>query len=141
MTIVVTPESITLGDRVRPVPHPRRVRRTRVRGRPGIPPGAVYLGRPTVLGNPFVHPEPGHAVEAYARLLLEPSPSFVIEPGGLQFARRFKRDILEWWFPGQCLPGLLEQLRGLPVCCWCPLDRPCHCDVIAYLVDSLPEAP
>lgn len=135
MNDAITPVLIEFGKTTVRVPHRLRVQRRRAKGEPGMPKGAVYVGRPTILGNPFIHPEPLEAVKAYARLLTENSPSFQIGPGGLQFAANYNICCLEWWFQKEMLPGLLSQIRGKQLACWCPLDRPCHADVLAALAN------
>ena len=91
----------------------KRIQRQRTKGW-RMPEGAVYVGRPTVFGNPFHVGEPcaqdGHAhdraevVDLYRR------------------AWRF-------WDPAP-----LESLRGHDLACWCPLDKPCHADVLLELL-------
>jgi hypothetical protein len=34
-----------------------------------------------------------------------------------------------------------EPLRGKNLACWCPLDRPCHADVLLELANSSPKEP
>ena len=34
----------------------------------------------------------------------------------------------------------LDQLRGKDLACWCPLDQPCHADVLLQLANALGEA-
>ena len=33
-------------------------------------------------------------------------------------------------------PGNLESLRGKNLACWCPLDQPCHADVLLQLANA-----
>lgn len=33
-------------------------------------------------------------------------------------------------------PGDIEQLRGKNLACWCPLDQPCHADVLLELANT-----
>ena len=32
-----------------------------------------------------------------------------------------------------------EHLRGKDLCCWCPLDQPCHADVLLEIANKDPE--
>jgi hypothetical protein len=77
----------------------------------GIPPQAVYVGRPTKWGNPFVvgvHGKQGECVELYRKWLME-------QPALIQQAR--------------------EELRGKDLVCWCaPL--PCHADVLMKMANE-----
>lgn len=112
---------------------PVRLQRSRARGW-RMPEGAVYVGRPTRWGNPFRHPDPAQAVAAYRRLLQGGTRSFAIEPGGLQFARDAHPDTLHWaWLDWARL--CLRDLRGRDLVCWCPLDQPCHADVLLELAN------
>jgi hypothetical protein len=78
-----------------------------------MPENAVYVGRPTRWGNPFRAGEPGvrdaaDAVRSYELLM---------------FARG-----------GRYADGL-RPLRGHDLVCWCPLDQPCHADVLLALAN------
>lgn len=84
---------------------PVRVQRFR---RHPLPPGAVYVGRPTRWGNPFrIGPDRTRS-EAVAEF------------------RTWLRACLA------ADPTFLDPLRGARfLACWCPLDGgPCHADVI-----------
>ena len=86
---------------------PRRVPLRRQRGW-RKPAGAVVVARPSRWGNPFVI-GPGRtredAVAAYARALLA---------GEL----------------GITVADVRRELAGRDLACWCPLDVPCHADVL-----------
>lgn len=102
-----------------------------------MPPNTVYVGRPTVFGNPFyvgmklrwdkdgiprvlVVLSRGFAVGLY-RLMLEES-SAISTPEMERWRKRI------WWN--------MEVLRGRNLCCWCPIDQPCHADVLLELANS-----
>ncbi|MGH6882856.1 MAG: DUF4326 domain-containing protein [Hypericibacter sp.] len=36
-------------------------------------------------------------------------------------------------------PGPIWLLRGHDLCCYCPLDQPCHADVLLELANGDPE--
>jgi len=75
-----------------------------------MPPDTVYVGRPTKWGNPFNGPD---SVEKY---------------------REF---ILSWYESGDA--GFikdLSKLNGKNLACWCPLDKPCHADVLLELANK-----
>jgi len=101
-----------------------------------MPPGTLYVGRPTIWGNPFLHPDPAEAVAAYRRLIAEGGTQcFTLEPGGLQFARNFHPNCLHWSYPN-FVREHIAQLRGFHFACWCPLDRPCHADALLDLANA-----
>lgn len=99
---------------------PRRIQRKRTRGW-RMPAGAVYVGRPTKWGNPY---RIGHypltaqrAVDLYRRWLA----------GEQTGARRPPS--------AEFLEAIRTELRGRDLVCWCPLDRPCHADVLLELAN------
>jgi hypothetical protein len=95
------------------IQRPVRIQRRRSAGW-RMPPGAVYVGRPTRWGNPFVvgaeHPA-AECVAAYRRWLAEP------EQLPLRTAAR-------------------RELAGHDLACWCPPGQPCHADVLLELVSG-----
>lgn len=79
-----------------------------------MPENTVYVGRPTKWGNPFTELEGLNAkgrVSAYRDLMA--------------FRLEFVSD--EW---------NLGELRGKNLACWCPLDQPCHADVLLELANK-----
>lgn len=88
---------------------PRRIQRKRTKGW-RMPPDAVYVGRPTKWGNPFVK-RPGETnadvVAAYENNL---------DPATMAAARR--------------------ELLGHDLACWCAEGQPCHADVLLRLANG-----
>lgn len=82
-----------------------------------MPPNTVYVGRPTKWGNPL-SVGPASKLDAYTRISavefykvhLERNPQLVEE------AKR--------------------ELRGKDLSCFCPLDQPCHADVLLELANA-----
>lgn len=102
-----------------------------------MPAGAVNCTRPTIWGNPFVHPDPAEAVAAYLRLVSGGMQSFSIAPGGLQFAKRFHRNCLHHAYGEFVRETAPKLLRGRTLLCWCALDAPCHVtDVLLPLANA-----
>jgi len=95
---------------------PKRIQRKRTKGW-RMPSDAVYVGRPTKYGNPYSLTSESKldaysrcsAVESY-RVYLERNPELV------ESARK--------------------DLKGKDLCCWCPLDKPCHTDVLLEVVND-----
>lgn len=92
-----------------------------------MPPNTVYVGRPSKWGNPFrvsngdcPHPDCG------------PRSHPPLTPEKAVAAYR------DWilGYPDLTLPVLREQLRGKNLACWCPLDQPCHADVLIELAND-----
>lgn len=105
---------------------PRRIQRKRTKGW-RMPLGAVYVGRPTVWGNPF---SGSSAVERY-RSAMSGCCSGV------------DGDVIERWFRDHGWKGrrpvaheVASWLRGHDLACWCALDQPCHADVLLELANQ-----
>lgn len=89
-----------------------------------MPLNCVYVGRPTIWGNPFSSDFAGLRRHEQGKVR-----------GAL--AERYRN----------YLPGLLkaqpyislEQLRGKDLACWCPLDQPCHADVLLEIANEVAQ--
>lgn len=96
---------------------PRRIQRKREKGW-RMPANTIYVGRPTIFGNPF---EGGTDVVAdYAAWL---------GPYGESLFPSLKNK--RYW-----LLNALPRLQGKNLCCWCRLDQPCHADVLLKLANA-----
>jgi hypothetical protein len=78
-----------------------------------MPGGAVYVGRPSKWGNPYTlawsggdPAAPVQAFRCYAEDMIDADPD-------------------RWLMP----------LVGRDLACWCPLDQPCHADVLLELAN------
>jgi hypothetical protein len=107
---MLTPEQV-----VKPI----RVQRRRGQK---LPPNTVYVGRPTVWGNPFKGPTREEAIEMYRADLEEALPDWSGECGGADWAVE--------------AAIRLPELRGKNLACWCPLNLPCHADVLLELANQ-----
>lgn len=114
---------------------PVRIQRKRTKGW-RMPAGAVYVGRPTRWGNSYV-------VTRTRRGWRVSGGEACVNSGMLseRAARGLAVDLyrLEWerWLAKE--PGarerLLRRLGGKDLACWCPLDKPCHADVLLELAN------
>lgn len=93
---------------------PKRIQRQRTKGW-RMPIGAVYVGRPTKWGNPFKIGTDGTAADCVAKYL-----ELVTE-----------KNI--WTPPNQA--DARNELRGKDLACFCPLDQPCHADVLLRIAN------
>jgi hypothetical protein len=90
----------------------KRIQRKRSKGWK-MPPNAVYVGRPTKWGNPYKIGVDGSREEVIAK-----------------YREWLKKKLEED-------PTFLDPLKGKDLACWCPLNKPCHADVILeFLKDS-----
>ena len=102
---------------------PRRYQRQR-NVSADIPADAKYVGRPTKWGNPYKIGEPypdGDPVE-----LQHPA------------TRQDVVDLFEGYMAGLHIakPPNASELRGKDLVCWCPLDQPCHADVLLEIAND-----
>jgi hypothetical protein len=99
-----------------------------------MPPGTVYVGRPSLWGNPFDARKHGSvAAVEYFRSFLTGQFDLVPRQAHREFRageRRFYGNGAAPLYPGE-LAAIL--LRGKNLVCWCPLDMPCHADVLLEL--------
>lgn len=116
---------------------PKRIQRSRT---PGwrMPEGAIYVGRPTIWGNPFICDDPAKSVEAYRRLASGGFHHFEMGPGKLQFANNFHPNALRHAYADYVREHIGE-LRGKDLVCWCALDQPCHADILLEIANK-PES-
>ena len=96
---------------------PKRIQRSRKKGW-RMPEGAVYVGRPTKWGNPH---KVGYGV--YQAL----SPAIAVRRYRM-YLRGFGTPILE---------EIRAELQGKDLMCWCPLDQPCHADVLLEIANAV----
>jgi hypothetical protein len=117
---------------------PKRIQRRRVKGW-RMPDGAVYVGRPTIYGNPFkagdIHPYalPVNLTtpEDVAAMTIDAQTAVDLYGLSLATAQMLADDSA----------SVFHELRGKDLCCWCPLDKPCHADVLLDLANrATPEA-
>ena len=92
---------------------PKRIQRKRTKGWK-MPEGAVYVGRPSRFGNPYDAALFGGSREAVVSLFWK----YLQHPNGA--------DML----------NAIKALRGKDLACWCPLDQPCHADVLLELANA-----
>jgi len=89
---------------------PKRIQRKRTKGWK-MPPNTVYVGRPTKWGNPFTGKDAVLKYQyAYIRTLLFLSES--------------------------TMKRITKELRGKDLACWCPLDKPCHADILLEIANK-----
>jgi hypothetical protein len=105
----------------------KRIQRKRTKGWK-MPDNCKYVGRPTKWGNPFRVNELGadEAVKRYRECILNPAIcyTYIDEIEATIQYERFK------WMAEN-----LNQLRGYDLACFCPLDSPCHVDVLIDLIN------
>lgn len=91
---------------------PIRVQRKRVKGW-RMPANTVYVGRPTKYGNPYR--VAGNATDEYIK--------FQIKKYKESLSSILKEEII-------------KELKGKNLACFCPLDKPCHADILLEIANK-----
>lgn len=116
------------GDHSPAVATPVRLQRSRRAGAI-TPAGAVYVGRPTIWGNPFSQRgRIGHArsVILYGAWLAGELNDYILSRAG--FGEHEIAALIRW---RERLRVRLHHLRYFNLECWCPRTSPwCHADVL-----------
>lgn len=110
-----------IGPCCRVVRTPRRIQLRRTAGWRKSP-GTISVARPSKWGNPYVVGSdiPGAGGDVYDRA------------GAVEM---FRRSAMTFW--GEDFRAVVRaELRGHDLACWCPLDQPCHADVLLKLANG-----
>lgn len=83
-----------------------------------MPEGAVYVGRPTIFGNPFPVNDDYNALAMFRRWIEGKRGT---GGGGLRRLALLVR---------------LAELRGKDLACWCKDGDPCHADILLELANG-----
>lgn len=92
--------------------YPQRIQRSRARGW-RMPPNTVSITRPGLWGNPYK----------------------VLDHGQTEAVAAFERDLLAGKLMFK-VEAVRKHLRGKNLACFCPLDRPCHGDVLLKIAND-----
>ena len=111
---------------------PKRVQMTRNKPWRADNPDAVAVARPSKWGNPFTVKD---AVDIGVRA--EDAQAFVVEC----YDNWLRGDRQNWMGPesdaaAELILSSLSELRGKDLACWCPLDQPCHADVLLRIANE-----
>ena len=117
-----------------------------------MPVGAVYVGRPSLWGNPWTMRDASDY-----RVPVEDRPAFLVrkyrqelEHLGLVSDYAMYVGDARWEATAEAIAdsgasNMAEYaplaLRGKDLVCWCPLDQPCHADVLLELANITAEVP
>ena len=124
---------------------PKRIQLQRTKGW-RKPEGVIVVARPTRWGNPFKVGEYAphvHPSAAWPHHLYIDRHRVVRADQAVALYRRIVTQPEEHRYDGFTPPTLAEivaELRGRDLACWCPLDQPCHADVLLELANSTEAA-
>jgi hypothetical protein len=112
---------------------PERIQMRRTRGW-RKPASAIYVGRPTAFGNPFTLAgarEAGYiGSDAELRAMCMGAYRSWINRSPCDQDRYLSGDR---WYDRTEVHARLHEIAGRDLACWCPLDQPCHVDVLLKL--------
>lgn len=126
---------------------PKRIQRKRTKGWK-MPPNTVYVGRPTKWGNPWILGD-GNKTDAerskarrkivriYRAWMTGTFTERAVEKiigDGVAIPKQ-PLAFLHWLLIRGALRRELVELRGKDLACWCPLDQPCHADVLLEIAN------
>lgn len=118
---------------------PVRIHRERTKGWK-MPPNTVYVGRPSPWGNPFTFPflRWDLALHLYGEAVRGGwDPNVLKSLTGQQVhivyqaAERWKANLR-----AKLGSEATQHLVGQNLACWCPLDQPCHADVLLEIANG-----
>ena len=107
-----------------------------------MPPNTVKVDRTTRYGNPYlVERHAGQVWDAEAQQWRGKLHSVRLLGGPYWYRSNLSRadavDLACQMFRAETAPTLdLTDLRGKNLACWCPLDAPCHADVLLELANG-----
>jgi hypothetical protein len=93
-----------------------------------MPKGAIYVGRPTRWGNPYAVGE----VNGWTGMdIADREEARSVYTAELQTMQSFNPEAF-----AVLVREIQKELRGRDLACWCPLDQPCHADVLLELANQ-----
>lgn len=111
---------------------PKRIQRRRAKGW-RMPENTVYVGRPSKWGNPndwkeYAEWYPDAEPEELRRMATSDFKHFTCDPALIPHP---------WTTPGySSVDEVRAELAGKNLACWCPLDQPCHADVLLEIANG-----
>lgn len=115
---------------------PERIQRKRTAGW-RMPEGAIYVGRPSRWGNPWVV----HIHNSSCGPELLACPDYIADDR-VDAATKYRHAVLYPLAGQPPVPtpdDIRAELRGHDLACWCPLDQACHADVLLAIANSTTE--
>lgn len=107
---------------------PKRIQRKRTKGW-RMPEGAVYVGRPGRWSNSWEVGSTGWLISPGGEGLRDKRPHPPLSRA--EVVQQF-RNLWDFYIQHdpEYVAAMRSELRGHDLACWCPLDQPCHADVL-----------
>lgn len=101
-----------------------------------MPPGTVGVARPTAWGNPYTiglaHCGCRSAGECSHNIFRRETAAEAVDAYRELMQQRLAGKRADHWI------AELAKLRGRNLACWCPINQPCHADVLIELANAEP---
>lgn len=133
---------------------PKRIQRKRTRGW-RKPEGAIIVDRTSKWGNPFklegdmIYCDASHRRKIFSSWVIFDNHSLWDKDKGLEQIIKLYGD----WFGGNLpdenyinheivrpstfdMDEIKRELKGKDLVCWCPLDKPCHADLLIEIANE-----
>lgn len=100
-----------------------------------MPPNTVYVGRHSKWGNNFAVGKPIpkvwlHLEFSYSDTLKYANDAVVETPAeAVRLYEKYTKPENGW-------PADISELKGKNLACWCPLDKPCHADLLLEIANK-----
>lgn len=124
----------------RGVPQPKRIQRMRVKNWK-MPPNTIYVGRPTKWGNPWTIETALNTKfwlpEECAQVVVDEFEAWLNNDEDMSMGEHlgmWKRPEIQK--QRAAILVNIKELRGKDLACWCPLDQPCHANVLLKLANK-----
>jgi len=103
---------------------PQRIQRSRAKGC-RMPENTVYVGRPSKWGNPF-------------RIGVPNADDCMTCADAAEAVLKYRSELTTFrgGFTGLTVVEIQRELRGKHLACFCPLDQPCHADVLLEIANA-----
>ncbi|NKS29268.1 DUF4326 domain-containing protein [Rhodococcus hoagii] len=109
---------------------PQRIQRQRTKEW-RMPAGAVYVGRPTKWGNPYCVGDESAFIGGDQVFNLDDEPL-----NHREVVELFRIALDRYVLPRITKEQIRAELAGRDLACWCPLDQPCHADVLLEIANG-----
>jgi hypothetical protein len=113
---------------------PDRIQRQRTKGW-RMPAGAVYVGRPNRWGNPWK----AELVDGVGWCCTDTRDQLITPVATAAEAHSLAVQRYRDWLaqhPELTAAAARADLRGKPLCCWCPPQLACHADVLLEIANA-----
>lgn len=122
---------------------PKRIQMSRQHPWRAEHPDAVIVARPSKWGNPYRIERDGTFMGEWLYKVVAPDREPIFAGGELfqevahrRAVERFQNAVNLGWYGLPTPHEIRAELAGRDLACWCPLNQPCHTDVLLELANG-----